>query len=226
MELSRTPPRHAGRRAYAAALASAAVVLAVLAGVAPAASAHDELIGTSPAAGSTVSAYPDEITLTFSGAVLGDGSATRVQVTDGGGSFDLADGAPVVQDATVVQRLTWPQADLAIREVRVLWRVVSQDGHPVSGEYRFRIEPGSAPTASPTVGTTASAAVAPPTADATTAPPANGGGAASSAAPWIILGALTIAAMAATAYLVVARGRRAQGGGGDGPPDSGSGSGR
>jgi copper resistance protein C len=227
---SGTPSRPGVRRTVAAALASTVVAGLVLAGAATSASAHDDLVATSPAAGSTVTGHPDELTLTFSDTVLDDGSATRVQVTGADGSSELADGAPVVQDSTVTQRLTWPASGDAIREVKVLWRVVSRDGHPVSGEFSFRIAPGTTPTASASASasatSTSSPATLPPSTGSSTAHPKSSGTPPASPAPWIILGALTIAAMAATAYLVVARGRRAEGRGEGPPPDSGDDSGR
>jgi copper resistance protein C len=196
---------HRGRRAsLASALVLTAAAVLVAVGASPA-SAHDQLIGTDPAAGSTVGTYPAEITLTFNDIVLDEGSATQVRVTSADGAVNLVEGKPVVQDNVVTQKLTWPQSDVAILSAKVLWRVVSRDGHPVSGEFSFRIAPGSStsPTASAT--TTPSAATPIPTSTAKPGP-ASGGG--SSPTPWIILGALTIAAIAATAYLVVARGRR------------------
>ena len=59
-------------------------VAAVLAGgTATVASAHDALVGTSPAAGSTVGAVPGQVTLTFDQPALALG--TTVLVTGPGG---------------------------------------------------------------------------------------------------------------------------------------------
>ncbi|MBN9190104.1 copper resistance CopC family protein [Microbacterium sp.] len=181
------------------------VLLAAVAGlvllVASPASAHDELVGTDPAAGSTVAALPGAITLTFSDIVIDDGTANQVRVTDAAGS-SLTDGSPQVQDNVVTQRLKG--ADAAAGTVTVLWRVVSRDGHPVSKSFTFTL----APAASSTPATSASATVAPVAPRPSASPTASSGGTGSSPAPWIILGALTVAAIAGTAYLVVSRGRR------------------
>ena len=202
-------PKQRRRHASAATVLVLAFAAALVGLVASPASAHDELIGTDPASGSTLTTYPTEITLTFNDIVLDEGNATQLKVTDAGGTFDLADGRPTVQDNVVTQKLTWPQADAAILSVKVLWRVVSRDGHPVSGEFSFRIAPGSSPSPTPTAaGTSVPATSAPPAPSASATAPTSPGGAGPSPAPWIILGALTVAALAAATYLLVSRARR------------------
>ncbi|WP_183499080.1 copper resistance CopC family protein [Microbacterium invictum] len=121
--------------------ASIAVLLGlVLAGIASPAFAHDELIGTEPAAQSTVEALPDELVLTFSGVLLDDAGATAVAVLDAS-CTSLTAGDPVIDGTKVIQPVT-AGADGV---VTVQWRVVSSDGHPISGEYTFTAgEGGSA----------------------------------------------------------------------------------
>jgi copper resistance protein C len=199
---------HRGRRAsLASALVLTAAAVLVAVGASPA-SAHDQLIGTDPGASSTVAVLPDEITLTFNDVVIDDGDANQVKVTDASGAA-LTDGAPEVQDNVVTQKLK-AGGDVS-GVVTVLWRVVSRDGHPVSDRFTFTVTGSAAPTTpAPTGSATQSSPSTPSASVVTTSPtaggPASGGG--SSPTPWIILGALTIAAIAATAYLVVARGRR------------------
>lgn len=107
--------------------------------------AHDELIGSSPAAGSSVDELPDEVELTFSAVLLAEPAATDVVVTDAAGA-DLTEGDLVI-DGT---RITQPLSGTAAGVVTVIWRVVSSDGHPVSGEFTFTVGDGSsaAPTES------------------------------------------------------------------------------
>ncbi len=132
------------RTPFAAALA---VLLGLaLALVATPASAHDELIGSTPAADAQIDALPAELQLTFSGVLMDEPGATQLVVTDAAGTA-LAAGDPVL-DGT---RLTQPLAGSASGTVTVLWRVVSSDGHPVSGEFSFTVGDGSvAPTGTQT----------------------------------------------------------------------------
>lgn len=116
-----------------------ALLAAVLAGFALAlvggpAFAHDELIGSTPAAGSQVDELPTEIVMTFSGVLLDESGATEVVVTDASGT-SLVAGDPVL-DGT---KLTQPLEGSATGEVTVIWRVVSSDGHPVSDQFTFTV---------------------------------------------------------------------------------------
>jgi len=106
-------------------------------GAAPA-YAHDELVASDPADGSTVDALPAAITLTYSGDLIADGGATAILVTDAAGA-DLTAGDPVVDGRTVTQSLEGS----ASGTVTITWKVVSGDGHPISGELVFGV--GEAP---------------------------------------------------------------------------------
>jgi methionine-rich copper-binding protein CopC len=136
------------------ALAAAAVALAGLAGGsgpdgALPASAHDYLVSSSPAAGSTIDAPPSEITLTFSDVILDLGTpgdtATTGQATAAGGSSIVQVTGPDGQGthfetgcATNSGRtVSVPVALGGSGEYRVTWRVVSADGHPVSDSIAF-----------------------------------------------------------------------------------------
>ena len=113
-----------------------ALTLAVALVTAPlAAVAHDELTGSDPADGAEGEA-PEELTLTFSGAISDVGVA--VEVTGPGGS--VTDGEPEVDDSEVVQELAdeLPDGDYA-----VAWRVTSEDGHPIAGEFEFTVSGGA-----------------------------------------------------------------------------------
>ena len=113
-----------------------ALTLAVALVTAPlAAVAHDELTGSDPADGAEGEA-PEELTLTFSGAISDVGVA--VEVTGPGGS--VTDGQPEVDDSEVVQELAdeLPDGDYA-----VAWRVTSEDGHPIAGEFEFTVSSGA-----------------------------------------------------------------------------------
>lgn len=173
-------------------------------GLAAPASAHDELVSSDPASGTAVDALPAQITLTFSGAVLADLDGNQVQVTDATGQA-LADGDPVVQDNVVSQ----PLAGAAEGAVAVVWRVVSADGHPVSGEFSFTVAGAVTPPATATPAASGSPAAS-PAGTAMPMPSATPTAAVSesSPVPWIVLGTALIAAVAGVVYLLVARGRR------------------
>ena len=171
--------------------------------------AHDELLGSDPAANATIDALPGQLTLTFSAEIADDEGASVVQVTDAAGTA-LADGTPTVRDNLVTQALSGE----ASGAVTVLWKVVSSDGHPISGEFSFTVAgaPAPTPTAVPTETsapspspTAAPSDTATPTPTVTSEPAASDG---SSALPWVIAGVLALALIAAVVYLLVSRSRR------------------
>lgn len=191
----------------------AAIIAALLAAASilffsPAAHAHDELLGSEPAAGATVDAWPDALALTFSGAISQEDGASEIQVTDATGA-DLTAGEPEIQDNV----LTQPVTGTGSGEVTVLWKVVSSDGHPISGEYAFTVsapEPTATatPTAEPTEEPTAEpteTAVASPTA---TPAPTDGDVDENSPWPWIIGIVVGLGLGAAIIYLVISRARQ------------------
>lgn len=205
----------------------AAVLLAALAVLAsaPPAHAHDELLGSDPAAGATVDGLPAELRLTFSGVIAAAAGASEVQVTDAEGT-SLTEGESTAQDNVLSQ----PLSGEASGAVTVLWKVVSSDGHPISGEFSFTVAGAPEPTetASPApTETTAPSETVEPTQTAEPTPPADESGSAD-VWPWIVLALLGLAAVAALVYVLVSRGRRdrqsADGGdrtaGDDGPPGS------
>ncbi|UYK38932.1 copper resistance CopC family protein [Microbacterium terricola] len=194
------------RRALGAIAAALIAGSAVLFSAAPA-SAHDELLSTDPADGSTAAAMPEQITFTFSANISPDDGATEIAATDAGGTSVLA-GDPVVQDNTVTQ----PLAAGGSGEITVLWKVVSSDGHPISGEFAFTVE-AAEPTASASAAPTAtasgsaSASAQPSETPSPTATTAGDEAGSSSALPWIIGGGIALAVVAAVVYLVVRRPR-------------------
>jgi len=196
-------PRRGRLSATVAALALAAV--AVLTTASPAL-AHDALIGTDPADGSTVAALPAQLTLTFSAEIADDPGASEMQVTDASGT-SLADGAPSVSDNVLTQPLTGQASGV----VTVLWKVVSSDGHPTSGQFTFAVE-GAAeptPTESATTAPTETTGPAPtPTETFTPGPPMESESTDAPVWPWILAGLAAVAVLGAVVYLLVSRARR------------------
>lgn len=137
------------RRLWVVALL-AAVVFTVL-GIPQTAWAHNALVSTSPGDGTTVAEPPESIVLTFNEPAIKTG--TKVLVTGPDGA--VAAGAPELIDNTVEQAL---QPELPAGEYTVAWRVTSADGHPINGEFSFRVRTGAVTTRTPapTTGSTGS----------------------------------------------------------------------
>jgi hypothetical protein len=116
--------------------ATAAIVLTPLP-----AQAHAALISSSPADGDVVASVPTEVVFTFDDAL---GSPAFVSVVGPDGS-NIADGDAVIDGATVTQAVRlFPQQG----KYTASYRVVSDDGHPVTGTIRFTVDPAHA-TSSP-----------------------------------------------------------------------------
>ncbi|WP_402462301.1 copper resistance CopC family protein [Isoptericola aurantiacus] len=130
--------------ARSAALVGAAVALCVTA--APTASAHNFVVGTDPEDGATATSPVDEVSVTFNDVLLDmGGESTVVDVTGPDGSHYATD-CPVISGPEV----SVPVELGAAGEYTVSWRVVSADGHPISGDFTFDHEP--ADEASPDAG--------------------------------------------------------------------------
>lgn len=137
------------------------ILLAATTAIAPA-SAHDELVSSTPAADAALDPAPSEIVLTYSDNILEVG--VEVTVTDADGAEWVAD-SPVVDGPTVTVPL---QADMPGGAYTADWRVVSSDGHPISGTIPFTV---TTPAPSPSASASASApAAATPTDSVTSAP--------------------------------------------------------
>jgi methionine-rich copper-binding protein CopC len=100
--------------------------------------AHTELISASPAQGDVVESLPGTVELTFSEAV---GSTAYVAVNGPDGEA-VSDGEPQVVDGVVTQRTAGSGSAGAYT---VDYRVVSADGHPVSGQVEFTVGSGTGP---------------------------------------------------------------------------------
>lgn len=135
------------------------------------ADAHAALKSISPKDGTTVATAPTQVVLTFN-EPIGTSFAT---VTVAGPQGAVSQGKPVVDGVTVTQALT---TDLANGKYTVSFRVVSEDGHPVSDKTTFTLA-ASTPTTSASETPTSSATSSPsttanPTATAAPATPTAG----------------------------------------------------
>lgn len=169
------------------------------------ASAHDQILSSDPAPNATLTVAPEEVTLTFSATILGVG--TKVLVTDAAGT-DWVEGEPTSAGAvaTVPLRAGMPNGALTIA-----WRVVSSDGHPISGTIPFNLDApatgnteGSAAPSAPAVVTPQESAAAQPSASPTTTVSAEDGGAFGPDSPlrYVVIG-IGGALVAAIIFLVV-----------------------
>lgn len=164
-------PRHRARRLALLVLTAVTAAAAVVLGATPTSAQpvavapevlplHARLTSSVPADGSTVEAVT-EVRLVFSEEV----NPSFVAVTVTGPEGDEAEGGPQVDGPQVTQQLS---PGLPAGEHVATFRVVSADGHPVSGTVGFTTTQGpQPPTASPSPTPTAT-----PSAPASTPSPA------------------------------------------------------
>ncbi|MGB8020120.1 MAG: copper resistance CopC family protein [Candidatus Nanopelagicales bacterium] len=113
---------------------AAALLLALPAGPAR---AHAELVSSDPADGATLESPPDELRFTFGEELLPQGNA----ITAFAVAADERVPLPQVAVAGNAVSVAWPQSRAA-GEYRASYRVVSADGHPISGSITFTITAG------------------------------------------------------------------------------------
>ncbi|MFD4697788.1 copper resistance CopC family protein [Streptomyces niveus] len=109
--------------------------------------AHTDLVTGSPAEAASESRPPQTIKLTFSDEMTSRYAKVALTTPDG---EQGAAGAPQVTGRTVTLPV---KPGLPAGSYTVGYRVVSADGHPVTGSYRFTVEeaaPAPAPTRTPT----------------------------------------------------------------------------
>jgi methionine-rich copper-binding protein CopC len=174
----------------------ALVTIALLAGALPvfastttaALPTHARLLSSTPADGASVDTST-EVVLAFNEEV----DPTFVTVTVRGPGGDETAGDPQVDGREVTQALA---SDLAPGEHVVTYRVVSADGHPVSGKLTFGTTVAPSPSGSPTPkpSVTASPSVT-PTVDSAVASEEGG----PDAWVWVLFGVVVLAALLALA---------------------------
>ncbi|MGH3679382.1 MAG: copper resistance CopC family protein [Natronosporangium sp.] len=158
--------------------------------VAPAALAHDEIVGTSPANEETVAAAPEEVRIEFSEQTR----PTSGEGTISGPGGDRMEAGPARLDGTT---LVIPMRDTTDSgRFTVEFSVVSSDGHPVSGSIGFEV------TEPPPATTTAAPATSKVEPAHTSREPDSGG----PWWPWLV--ALGVAGAGAAAAVSVLRRRR------------------
>ena len=127
-------------------LATLAVLWSLL--LASPAAAHAELVDIAPANGAQLTRPPTAVRMTFTESVN--------LVDDGIRLVDHVGATVPTPDPTVDGRtVTWPMpTDLPEGHYVVTWRVLSKDGHPVSGAFSFGVGTAAVPGSATSTGTT------------------------------------------------------------------------
>lgn len=119
--------------------AALAVVLGALVLLAAPAGAHAQLVSTSPAGGERLAAGPEVLEIRFTEGVQTDDDAVRLFDARGGrlelGGIERAEGGRVLRATP---------GELGDGGYVLTWRVVSLDGHPISGGVTWRVGDGTA----------------------------------------------------------------------------------
>ncbi|MFD7782252.1 copper resistance protein CopC [Streptomyces nojiriensis] len=169
---------------------------------APAASAHTDLTSSTPADGATLDALPTSIGLTFSDDMSQEYAKVALTAPDG---TPAGAGEPRVDGKSALLAV---KPGLPSGKYTVGYRVVSADGHPVSGSYSFTVRAAApaAPSPTPSVSTPsaeAGAAAASPT------PTPSARSSSDGVSSGLVVGALLVAGACAGAAVLVARRRKA-----------------
>lgn len=117
------------------------IALVVLFSTQPLATAHVEVVSTSPQENSTVKQMPARVVIECNEPLLiiGEAKLNSLTVTSQSGAAATI-GEPQVKGSTI--SITINQTLTASDIFTVKYRVVSSDGHRVSGGYAFTLEPG------------------------------------------------------------------------------------
>lgn len=198
------------RRRLVGTAATAFIAVAAVLAVAQPASAHNSIVSTSPAEGSTITEQPEQLVITTNDNLLDLGEAgqsNQIQVT-GPDTQQLYYGTAcaAVNGPALVMPLQLGEAG----EYTVVWQLVSTDGHPLSGSYTFEWAPAegqelAAGSPTPPCATSGASSVEASTDAAgedTDAVPTSGG---LSGDVWWIVGAIVVVILAGLGVLVVTR---------------------
>jgi len=175
-----------------------APVAALCVALAPPASAHDELLSSSPEDGARV-APPRALTLTYSESLVDTGF--RVVVRGPGGRVG---GDVRLSGDRLVQRFETP---LPPGPYDVVWRVVSADGHPISGRLSFTVRAAASSTSTSSTTRSATSSTSVPSPTVTPSTPGAGADDGGSGRGGLVLTVGLAAVVAAAAAAAVSRRR-------------------
>jgi len=193
---------HVTRPALRALAAAALVAAAGLLG-APPASAHNVVVGTEPAAGSTVTTLPTQVVLHFEEPPVPGGTAIVVKDPEG---------TPVTAADTVI---TGSDASVALLPLtlpgpyQVSYRSASDDGHTLTGTFAFTVPfgalPSTSPTATPSPTPTPTPSATTPSPATTASPTATPAADASGSAWPLVIGGLVLVVLVGAVLAVLRR---------------------
>ncbi|MEV0003694.1 copper resistance CopC family protein [Micromonospora sp. NPDC050980] len=186
-------------RTRAVAALAAALTALLLAPATPAA-AHNALQSATPAQDARLTTAPTSVTLRFLQRL--NPEFTTIVLSDAD-RRKVATGAPAVDGTAGTVTVDRP---LANGTYTVAYRVVSADGHPVQGSYRFTVADPAAPTASTAAEPTAAGASA--DADGAASPVSAAGDLDDGPPVALVAGGLVAALAVAGAALLLLRRRR------------------
>ncbi|MFF7166869.1 copper resistance protein CopC [Streptomyces sp. NPDC008086] len=185
-------------------LVALTAAVAALAVSAPQAAAHTELDTSSPGAQATLAGLPPNATLTFSDSMTQKYAKVAVTGPDG---KSAAAGDPQVDGKTVTLPL---DTGSPAGRYTVGYRVVSADGHPVSGSYTFTVK--AVGSTSPTPQAEQSADAPPSPAARAAQADAPGGESSGTGVSALVGGGALVLTLAAVGVYVVRRRRAGHGG--------------
>ena len=184
----------------------AVVVVASVLGLAAPAQAHNYLVSSTPSEGQILTELPPEFSVTTNGPLLtieGAISGFGLEIRGDDGLY-YGDGCVTVEGASISQQAALGPAG----DYTMVWQLISEDGHTVSGEVNFNWAPDA--TFQPSEGTAAPATCG----NSTAAPVASGPGVTHDNAElgdvlWIggTIGGLLVAAL--VTFLIVTRKKKA-----------------
>ncbi|RSZ61642.1 copper resistance protein CopC [Corynebacterium hylobatis] len=182
-------------------LTAATVVAAGLALSAPAALAHDVVIGGDPADNAVLQEFPDTISLEFSGYVKEDFNTLAISEAESGDV--LFSGEPAI-DGRWVSLDVPADIEPGAGEYRIGFQITSSDGHSTRGMTTFTVTGGEA-AAGETTGTAAPATTA-DTTEVSNDPGAGESGLPEGPMAWVLAG-VGVLAVLGVVIMMIARGR-------------------
>jgi methionine-rich copper-binding protein CopC len=189
------------RRVLRAAALTALCGLALLLGAGPAA-AHTRLQSSNPADGASLATPPARVSLTFN-EPMQPGFSTITVVGPDGAQYQSGD---VAADGNTVSVAVKPLGPAGGYEIG--YRVISDDGHPVSGSVKFTLTapgPGAAAAAASTSSAAPATAAPPAPAPVANAAPASSDSGGMPVWPWIV-GAVVLVGAGVVVALRLGRG--------------------
>lgn len=123
---------------FASGFAALALVAGATFGFGAAANAHAELEDSKPAAGAVIGALPEYVDLTFGENIMtidGSEGSNQIQVVDANGA--RVDDETIVINNQIVSVGIKP--GFGDSTYTVTYRVVSEDGHPIEGNFGFTV---------------------------------------------------------------------------------------